>query len=95
SVDKLPEIAEELTPHYGADCPAAVLHRVSWPDQDGVAGTLADIAGKVKAKGFTRTALILVGRVIQPEGFPASYLYSAEHAEWYRREIMPDASIPE
>jgi len=37
------------------------------------------------AKGFTRTALILVGRVIQPEGFPASYLYSAEHAEWYRR----------
>ena len=95
SVDKLPDIVAELIPYYGADCPVAVLYRVSWPDQDGVAGTLADIAGKVKAKGFTRTALILVGRVIQPEGFPASYLYSAEHAEWYRREIMPDASIPE
>ena len=85
SVDKLPEIAAELTPHYGADCPAAVLHRVSWPDQDGVVGTLADIAAKVEAKGFTRTALILVGRVIQPEGFPPSYLYSAEHAESYRQ----------
>ena len=85
SVDKLPEIVAELTPHYGADCPAAVLHRVSWPDQDGVVGTLADIAAKVTAKGFTRTALILVGRVIQPEGFPASYLYSPEHAEVYRR----------
>ena len=48
-------------------------------------GTLADIAAKVEAKGFTRTALILVGRVIQPDGFPASYLYSTEHAEWYRK----------
>ena len=85
SVDKLREIVAELMPHYGADCPAAVLHRVSWPDQDGVVGTLATIAEQVEAKGFTRTALILVGQVIQPEGFPTSYLYSAEHAEWYRR----------
>ena len=85
SVDKLREIVAELTPHYGVDCPVAVLHRVSWPDQDGVVGTLADIAAKVEAKGFTRTALILVGRVIQPDGFPASYLYSTEHAEWYRK----------
>lgn len=95
SVDKLPEIVEELTPHYGADCPVAVLHRVSWPDQDGVVGTLADIAGRVKAKGFMRTALILVGWVIQSEGFSASYLYSAEHAEGYRREMRSDAGIPE
>ncbi|MBL8260492.1 MAG: precorrin-4 C(11)-methyltransferase [Candidatus Competibacteraceae bacterium] len=84
SVDKLPEIVAELIPHYGADCPVAVLHRVSWPDQDGAVGTLADIADQVAAKGFTRTALILVGRVIQPQGFPPSYLYSAEHAERYR-----------
>lgn len=88
SVDQLREIVAELTPHYGADCPAAVLHRVSWPDQDGVVGTLDTIAEQVEAKGFTRTALILVGRVIQPEGFPASYLYSAEHAEGYRRKEM-------
>ena len=90
SVDKLREIVAELTPHYGADCPAAVLHRVSWPDQDGVVGTLGDIAAKVEARGFTRTALILVGRVLQPEGFPPSYLYSAEHAEGYRRNSDTD-----
>jgi len=90
SVDQLRDIVAELTPHYGPDCPAAVLHRVSWPDQDGVLGTLADIAAKVEAKGFTRTALILVGRVLQPEGFPASYLYSAEHAESYRRNSHLD-----
>ena len=89
SVDKLRDIVAELIPHYGADCPVAVLHRVSWPDQDGVVGTLADIAEQVATKGFTRTALILVGRVIQPEGFPPSYLYIAEHAEWYRANVSP------
>lgn len=86
SVDKLADIVAELTPHYGADCPVAVLYRVSWPDQDGVVGTLTDIVEKVAAKGFTRTALILVGRVIEPRSFMDSYLYSVEHAEWYRQQ---------
>ncbi|MCB1769935.1 MAG: precorrin-4 C(11)-methyltransferase [Candidatus Competibacteraceae bacterium] len=85
SVDKLPDIVAELIPYYGADCPVAVLYRVSWPDQDGVVGALSDIVEKVAAKGFTRTALILVGRVIEPKRFMDSYLYSTEHAEWYRQ----------
>lgn len=86
SVDKLVDIVAELTPHYGEDCPVAVLYRVSWPDQDGVVGTLIDIVEKVAIKGFTRTALILVGRVIEPRSFMDSYLYSTEHAEWYRQQ---------
>ena len=85
SVDKLADIVAELTPHYGADCPVAVLYRISWPDQDGVVGTLTDIVEKVAIKGFTRTALILVGWVIEPKSFMDSYLYSTEHAEWYRQ----------
>ncbi|HRY16207.1 MAG TPA: SAM-dependent methyltransferase, partial [Candidatus Competibacteraceae bacterium] len=85
SVDTLPDIVAELIPYYGADCPVAVLYRVSWPDQDGVVGALSDIVEKVAAKGFTRTALILVGRVIEPKRFMDSYLYSTEHAEWYRQ----------
>jgi precorrin-4/cobalt-precorrin-4 C11-methyltransferase len=86
SVDKLADIVAELTPHYGEDCPVAVLYRVSWPDQDGIVGTLTDIVEKVAIKGFTRTALILVGRVIEPRSFMDSYLYSTEHAEWYRQQ---------
>ena len=77
SVNYLEQIVAELVPHYGADCPVAVLHRVSWPDQDWVVGTLAAIAGQVAAKGFTRTALILVGEALAPQDFAASYLYSS------------------
>ncbi|KQQ55780.1 precorrin-4 C11-methyltransferase [Pseudomonas sp. Leaf127] len=77
-------IVAELLPHYGTDCPIAVVHRASWPDQDWVLGTLADIEDKVKAKGFRRTALILVGRVLATDTFAESSLYRAGHAHLYR-----------
>lgn len=83
-VGQLEKIVAELLPHYGADCPIAVIHRASWPDQDQVIGTLGDILPKARAKGFKRTALILVGRVLAAEGGGESSLYSAGHAHLYR-----------
>lgn len=83
-VNHLERIVEELLPHYGADCPIAVIHRATWPDQDWVVGTITDIAAKVEAKGFRRTALILVGRVLGSEVFSESSLYRAGHAHLYR-----------
>ncbi|MBH8613551.1 precorrin-4 C(11)-methyltransferase [Pseudomonas mohnii] len=83
-VNHLEKILAELLPHYGADCPIAVVHRATWPDQDWVVGTLEDIAGKVQAKGFRRTALILVGRVLGSDHFSESSLYRAGHAHLYR-----------
>src|SRR3954452_20674822 len=38
------EIAATLTPHYGEDCPAAVVARASWPDEVILRARLADIA---------------------------------------------------
>ncbi|KTC36017.1 precorrin-4 C11-methyltransferase [Pseudomonas sp. ABAC21] len=78
------KIVAQLLPHYGADCPIAVVHRATWPDQDWVVGTLSDIAGKVAAKGFRRTALIVVGRVLASDSFGDSSLYRAGHAHLYR-----------
>jgi len=83
-VNHLARIIDELLPHYGADCPIAVIHRATWPDQDWVRGTLADILAKVEAKGFRRTALILVGRVLASDHFSESSLYRAGHAHLYR-----------
>ncbi|WPO97912.1 precorrin-4 C(11)-methyltransferase [Pseudomonas sp. HR96] len=83
-VQHLPQIVAELLPHYGADCPIAVVHRATWPDQDWALGTLANIAEQVAAKGFRRTALILVGRVLGNDVFAESALYRAGHAHLYR-----------
>ena len=74
-VRHIERIVDELLPHYGADCPIAVVFRASWPDEERVCSTLADIAMKVRAAGIERTALIVVGRVLDAEGFADSSLY--------------------
>lgn len=77
AVQRIDEVAAELVPHYGADCPAAVVARASRPDEVILRGTLADIAGLVREAGVKRTAVIVVGRVLTASAFPDSHLYSA------------------
>lgn len=84
SVANLAHVVKELSPLYGADCPVVVAFRVGWPDQAFIRGTLADIRDKVKAAGFTRTALILVGRVLDGGDFKDSRLYAADHSHVLR-----------
>ena len=79
SVNNLAWVVRELTPHYGADCPVVVAYRVSWPDEKIIRGTLGDIRDRVKAAGISRTALILVGRVLGARDFDDSRLYAADH----------------
>jgi precorrin-4/cobalt-precorrin-4 C11-methyltransferase len=71
------EIAATLAPHYGADCPAAVVARASWSDEQVLRGTLATIAAQTAAAGIRRTATILVGPALAARGFRDSHLYSA------------------
>jgi len=74
-VRHIERIVTDLIPHYGEQCPVAVIFRASWPDEEKVLGTLADIAEKVLEKGIERTALIVVGYVLNAEGFTDSSLY--------------------
>ena len=80
SIANLARVVRTLIPHYGEDCPAAVVERASWPDERVLRGTLSDIRDQVKAAGITRTALILVGRVLGAENkFSDSRLYAPDH----------------
>jgi len=79
SVRNLRAVQEALIPHYGEDCPVAVVYRASWPDELVIRTTLGEVRGKVRAAKITRTALILVGRVLQAEGFRDSALYDPAH----------------
>jgi precorrin-4/cobalt-precorrin-4 C11-methyltransferase len=84
SINNLARVVRDLVPHYGADCPVAVVHRASWPDQLILRGTLATIRRQTKAAAITRTALILVGRVLAQSDFPESRLYAPEHSHVLR-----------
>lgn len=84
SINLLAHIVEELVPHYGADCPVAVVHRASWPDQQVVQGTLGDIRSKVKALRITSQSIIIVGRVLTCEDFADSRLYAPDFHHNFR-----------
>ena len=78
SIANLARIVRTLVPHYGAECPAVVAYRVSWPDELLIRGTLATLRDAAKAAGITRTALILVGRALAGDGSD-SRLYAPDH----------------
>jgi len=78
AVQHIDEVVDELRPHYGADCPVAVVARASRADEEVLRGTLSSIGEQVSAAGIRRTAIIVVGRVLTADQFPDSHLYSAE-----------------
>ncbi|MFI0776726.1 precorrin-4 C(11)-methyltransferase [Streptomyces sp. NPDC021212] len=84
-------VVDELLPHYGPDCPAAVVAMASRPDELVLRGTLADIADQVKTAGVVRTAVIMVGRTLAAEQFRDSHLYSAERTRSHTPCATPDA----
>jgi len=77
AVRHVDRVVAELVPHYGLDCPVAVVAMASRPDELVLRGTLGDIAGQVKDSGVVRTAVIMVGRTLGAEQFGDSYLYSS------------------
>jgi precorrin-4/cobalt-precorrin-4 C11-methyltransferase len=83
SVHVLDKVIAELTPHYGADCPVAVVWRASWPDERIVRATLGSLDAALGEK-LERTAIILVGRTLGADDFVESRLYAADYDRRYR-----------
>ena len=84
SISLVEEVASILGEAYGENAACAVVYRASWPDQQVLRGTLADIHERVRAAKITRTALILVGRVLDPQAFDDSALYDPGHRHLLR-----------
>jgi precorrin-4/cobalt-precorrin-4 C11-methyltransferase len=84
SVHVLAKVIAELLPHYGADCPVAVVWRASWPDERIVRATLGTLETSLGAE-LERTAIILVGHTLDPGDFDDSCLYAADYDRRYRR----------
>ena len=78
------QIVAELTPFYGADCPAAVVAEASSPGERVLSGTLAEIAAAVAEARIERTALIIVGRALGAGDFRDSALYDPGYRRRFR-----------
>ncbi|WGX99060.1 cobalt-precorrin-4/precorrin-4 C(11)-methyltransferase [Nocardioides sp. L-11A] len=81
AITRTAALMAELTPHYGAGCPVAVVSRASQPQELVLRGTVGTIAGLVEEAGLRQAAVILVGPALAPDrqrSDAESYLYSPE-----------------
>jgi precorrin-4/cobalt-precorrin-4 C11-methyltransferase len=87
SISMIDEVVQELIDGgYPPGTPAAVVEKVSWPEEHRIRGTLADIAAKVKEANIRKTAIIAVGEVLRSGPPPAlSKLYDAGFSHEYRQ----------
>ena len=84
SIHVLHKVVAELIPHYGHDCPVALVYRASWPEERVIRSTLAAISAEIAREPIERTALILVGRVLGANDFRDSALYDASYQRRFR-----------
>ncbi|MGO4166200.1 precorrin-4 C(11)-methyltransferase [Novosphingobium sp. YAF33] len=89
SIHNLAALVADLVPHYGADCPVAVVWRASWPDEKVVRARLDGVEQAV-AGTMERTALILVGRALEVEEGVAAE--SSLYAPDYDRRFRPQSA---
>ena len=77
-------IQQCLIPICREDCPVAIVVRASWPDEKIFRCTLEDLHQVVKQNRIRRTALIIVGRVLEDQNYSDSKLYDAAHFHMLR-----------
>jgi len=84
SVQMVDEVVRELLAGgYSEDTPVAVVEKASWPDERIVRCNLKDLAAKVAEAQIDRTAMIVVGSVLNKQ-FQLSKLYSPEFGHMFR-----------
>lgn len=72
---------------YDAGTPAAIVHRVSRPDEQLIRTTVGEIAATLTARGIRTTALVLVGDALAPTAGTCvgrSHVYDPAFATAYR-----------
>lgn len=70
---------------YAKSTPVAVVYRASWADQKIVKGTLATITQKTKEQKITKTAIVIIGNVVNPKSYEHSRLYDKTFSHGYRK----------
>jgi precorrin-4/cobalt-precorrin-4 C11-methyltransferase len=86
SVHLISEIVKEaIKGGYPKSTPVAAIYRASWKDEKIIKGTLEDIVKKVRDKKITRTAIIIVGDIVNPKHYEYSKLYDKTFSHGFRK----------
>ncbi len=88
SVGKIQELMQGLMQKgdLAPTTPAALVYRVSWPDERIIRATVATLAQKCQEAGIGRQALILVGEALGQQ-HTQSLLYNKDFSHGYRNTL--------
>ncbi len=86
SVHLVSNLAKEaIAGGYKKTTPVAVVYKASWTDQKIIKSTLEDITKKVREEKITRTAIVIIGDVVDPQSYEYSKLYDKKFSHGYRK----------
>ena len=91
STGMLKELSAELIRGgYPADTPAAIVYKATWPEEKVLRCTVETLEDTAREEGVTKTALIVVGRILEGE-YERSKLYDpAFTTEFRQASAVPD-----
>lgn len=85
STSMLQELSERLVAGgYSKDTPAAIVYKATWPEERKFICTIEQLPKLAKRENITKTALIIVGDVVNTTNYEKSRLYAADFSTEYR-----------
>jgi len=78
-------VRETIKGGYSKSTPVAAVYRASWKDEKVITGTLGDIVKKVRDEKITRTAIVIIGDIVNPKSYEYSKLYDKTFSHGFRK----------
>lgn len=85
SVKNADQVADQLIPHYGKECPVVIAVEISWPGEKIIKTTLEHLTSDITTHNIERTAIIFVGQALDQNLKRESALYD----KTYARHLKP------
>ena len=74
-----------LSAGVSKDTPCAIVYKATWEDEKKFKCELQNLADTARKEGITKTALIIVGKVVAGSGYEKSRLYAPDFTTGYRK----------
>lgn len=78
-------VKEAIKGGYPKSTTAAAIYRASWKDEKVITGTLETITKKIRDEKITKTAIIIIGDIVNPKQYEYSRLYDKTFSHGYRK----------
>ncbi len=86
SAKMIGSVCQRAAKFYGEECPAAIIYRASWPDEQIITASLKTLAEQSQRANIQKTATIIIGPVLAGIVDQTSSLYSPHRA--HQRKVQ-------